>query len=97
MWLGREILAPVNLFQQPPDIKPFSFVLQDGSVSSLESSIRWADGFLLLYSITQRPSFLDVSRLKKLIDQTKQSLGEELMKETCRGSSDSDGRQIPKK
>uniref|UniRef100_A0A8C2Z111 small monomeric GTPase n=1 Tax=Cyclopterus lumpus TaxID=8103 RepID=A0A8C2Z111_CYCLU len=45
-----------------------------GSVASLESSIRWADGFLLLYSITQRLSFLDVPRLKKLIEQTKQSL-----------------------
>uniref|UniRef100_A0A8C9ZK32 small monomeric GTPase n=1 Tax=Sander lucioperca TaxID=283035 RepID=A0A8C9ZK32_SANLU len=41
---------------------------------SLFSSIRWADGFLLLYSITQRLSFLEVPRLKELIDQTKQSL-----------------------
>uniref|UniRef100_A0A3Q1J7Z8 small monomeric GTPase n=1 Tax=Anabas testudineus TaxID=64144 RepID=A0A3Q1J7Z8_ANATE len=44
------------------------------SVASLESSIRWADGFLLLYSITQRFTFLEVPRLKKLIEQTKQSL-----------------------
>uniref|UniRef100_A0A665VM46 small monomeric GTPase n=1 Tax=Echeneis naucrates TaxID=173247 RepID=A0A665VM46_ECHNA len=44
------------------------------SVASLESSIRWADGFLLLYSITQRLSFGEVQQLKKLIDQTKQSL-----------------------
>uniref|UniRef100_A0A3B4VSE5 small monomeric GTPase n=1 Tax=Seriola dumerili TaxID=41447 RepID=A0A3B4VSE5_SERDU len=44
------------------------------SAASLESSIRWADGFLLLYSITQRLTFLEVPRLKKLIDQTKQSL-----------------------
>nr|XP_020456290.1 ras-related and estrogen-regulated growth inhibitor-like [Monopterus albus] len=42
--------------------------------SSLDSSIHWADGFLLLYSITQRCSFQEVPRLKKLIDQTKQSL-----------------------
>ncbi|XP_047432533.1 ras-related and estrogen-regulated growth inhibitor [Mugil cephalus] len=42
--------------------------------SSLESSIRWADGFLLLYSITHRLSFLEVPRIKTLIDQTKQSL-----------------------
>ncbi|XP_037099599.1 ras-related and estrogen-regulated growth inhibitor-like [Syngnathus acus] len=41
---------------------------------SLEASIRWADGFLLLYSITHRQSFLEVSRLKRLIDQTKRSL-----------------------
>lgn len=47
-------------------------------MASLESSIRWADGFLLLYSITQRPSFLEVPQLKRLIDQTKQSLGTEL-------------------
>uniref|UniRef100_A0A3B3TWP5 small monomeric GTPase n=1 Tax=Poecilia latipinna TaxID=48699 RepID=A0A3B3TWP5_9TELE len=42
--------------------------------ASIESSIRWADGFLLLYSITQRSSFLEIPRLKTLIDQTKQSL-----------------------
>lgn len=47
-------------------------------MASLESSIRWADGFLLLYSITQRPSFLEVPQLKRLIDQTKQSLGTQL-------------------
>ncbi|XP_014857040.1 PREDICTED: ras-related and estrogen-regulated growth inhibitor-like isoform X4 [Poecilia mexicana] len=44
------------------------------SEASIESSIRWADGFLLLYSITQRSSFLEIPRLKTLIDQTKQSL-----------------------
>lgn len=53
-------------------------LLQESSVASLESSIRWADGFLLLYSITQRVSFLEVPRLKRLIDQTKHSLGREL-------------------
>ncbi|XP_015242044.1 PREDICTED: ras-related and estrogen-regulated growth inhibitor-like [Cyprinodon variegatus] len=44
------------------------------SVASVEASIRWADGFLLLYSITQRSSFLEIPRLKTLIDKTKQSL-----------------------
>ncbi|XP_043965162.1 ras-related and estrogen-regulated growth inhibitor [Gambusia affinis] len=44
------------------------------SVASIESSIRWADGFLLLYSITQRSGFLEIPRLKTLIDKTKQSL-----------------------
>ncbi|MED6280909.1 hypothetical protein CHARACLAT_015864 [Characodon lateralis] len=44
------------------------------SVPSIESSIRWADGFLLLYSITQRSSFLEIPQLKTLIDKTKQSL-----------------------
>ncbi|XP_061520689.1 ras-related and estrogen-regulated growth inhibitor [Phycodurus eques] len=41
---------------------------------SLKASVCWADGFLLLYSITHRQSFLEVSRLKRLIDQSKQSL-----------------------
>lgn len=49
--------------------------LQENSVASLESSILWADGFLLLYSVTQRISFLEIPGLKKLIDQTKKSLG----------------------
>uniref|UniRef100_A0A087XMU3 small monomeric GTPase n=1 Tax=Poecilia formosa TaxID=48698 RepID=A0A087XMU3_POEFO len=53
---------------------PFKILLQS-SEASIESSIRWADGFLLLYSITQRSSFLEIPRLKTLIDQTKQSLG----------------------
>lgn len=50
-------------------------LLQDNCAASLEASLRWADGFLLLYSVTQRLGFLEVPRLKKLIDQTKQSLG----------------------
>ncbi|XP_030215887.1 ras-like protein 1 isoform X2 [Gadus morhua] len=41
--------------------------------ASVESCIRWADGFLLLYSITQRVSFLEVEPIKKLIDHIKQS------------------------
>lgn len=48
-------------------------------MASLESSILWADGFLLLYSITQRISFLEIPGLKKLIDQTKKSLGKTIM------------------
>ncbi|KAM4537666.1 ras-related and estrogen-regulated growth inhibitor [Fundulus diaphanus] len=44
------------------------------SVACIESSIRWADGFLLLYSITQRSSFQEIPRLKTLIDKTKQSI-----------------------
>lgn len=49
-------------------------VLQDGFPASLESYICWADGFLLLYSITQRLTFTEVPRLKALIDKTKHSL-----------------------
>lgn len=51
------------------------YFLQERSAEALEASIRWADGFLLLYSITQRLTFLDVPRLKKLVESTKQSLG----------------------
>lgn len=52
---------------------------QENSVALLESSILWADGFLLLYSITQRLSFLEIPRLKRLIDQTKKSLGKTII------------------
>ncbi|CAM9555375.1 ras-related and estrogen-regulated growth inhibitor-like isoform X2 [Lampetra fluviatilis] len=41
----------------------------------LEHSIRWGDGFVLLYSVTDRGSFQAVSRLKRLIDHVKQALG----------------------
>ncbi|XP_071320341.1 ras-related and estrogen-regulated growth inhibitor isoform X2 [Trachinotus anak] len=60
--------------QEAVDLEILDVACKESSVASLESSIRWADGFLLLYSITQRLSFLEVPRLKKLIDQTKQSL-----------------------
>ena len=43
---------------------------------SLESSIKWGDGFLIMYSITDRSSFESVSHLKRLIDHVKQTLGE---------------------
>ncbi|XP_029369413.1 ras-related and estrogen-regulated growth inhibitor [Echeneis naucrates] len=60
--------------QEAVEIEILDIACKESSVASLESSIRWADGFLLLYSITQRLSFGEVQQLKKLIDQTKQSL-----------------------
>ncbi|XP_029931015.1 ras-related and estrogen-regulated growth inhibitor [Myripristis murdjan] len=60
--------------QEIVDLEILDTAPKDTSLASLESSIRWADGFLLLYSITQRLSFLEVPQFKKLIDQTKQSL-----------------------
>ncbi|XP_062236857.1 ras-related and estrogen-regulated growth inhibitor [Platichthys flesus] len=60
--------------QETVDLEILDVACKDSTVASLESSIRWADGFLLLYSITQRLGFLEVPRLKKLIEQTKQSL-----------------------
>lgn len=72
MFLYESVFSPHGFFMR-------YYLLQESSVASLESSIRWADGFLLLYSITHRLSFLEVPQLKKLIDQTKQSLGRELI------------------
>ncbi|KAF3857173.1 hypothetical protein F7725_009032 [Dissostichus mawsoni] len=60
--------------QEAVDLEILDLACKDNCAASLEASLRWADGFLLLYSITQRLSFLEVPRLKKLIDQTKQSL-----------------------
>ncbi|XP_039998022.1 ras-related and estrogen-regulated growth inhibitor isoform X2 [Xiphias gladius] len=60
--------------QESVELEILDIACKESSVASLQSSIRWADGFLLLYSITQRLSFLEVPRLKKLIDQTKQNL-----------------------
>lgn len=60
--------------------------LQETSVASLESSILWADGFLLLYSITQRISFLEIPGLKRLIDQTKKGLGKTRTHDLSKGS-----------
>ncbi|XP_030622770.1 ras-related and estrogen-regulated growth inhibitor [Chanos chanos] len=45
------------------------------AATSLESSIKWGDGFLIMYSVTDRGSFEAVSRLKRLIDHVKQTLG----------------------
>ncbi|XP_026878995.2 ras-related and estrogen-regulated growth inhibitor isoform X2 [Electrophorus electricus] len=44
------------------------------AASSLESSIKWGDGFLIVYSVTDHSSFEAVSRLKRLIDHVKQTL-----------------------
>ncbi|XP_077408567.1 ras-related and estrogen-regulated growth inhibitor [Vanacampus margaritifer] len=60
--------------QEAVDLEILDTASKESCALSLEASIRWADGFLLLYSITHRQSFLEVSRLKGLIDQTKQSL-----------------------
>uniref|UniRef100_A0AAY4B2A5 small monomeric GTPase n=2 Tax=Denticeps clupeoides TaxID=299321 RepID=A0AAY4B2A5_9TELE len=43
--------------------------------NSLESAIKWGDGFLIVYSVTDRSSFECVPRLKRLIDHVKQALG----------------------
>ncbi|MBN3303725.1 ras-related and estrogen-regulated growth inhibitor [Amia ocellicauda] len=45
------------------------------AANSLETSIKWGDGFLIMYSVTDRGSFEAVSRLKRLIDHVKQTLG----------------------
>ncbi|XP_077582565.1 ras-related and estrogen-regulated growth inhibitor [Stigmatopora nigra] len=60
--------------QEAVDLEILDTAGQESCPPSLEASIRWADGFLLLYSITHRQSFLEVARLKRLIDQTKQNL-----------------------
>ncbi|XP_019733949.1 ras-related and estrogen-regulated growth inhibitor isoform X2 [Hippocampus comes] len=60
--------------QEAVDLEILDTASEGSCAPSLEASIRWADGFLLLYSITHRQSFLEVSRLKRLIDQTKESL-----------------------
>uniref|UniRef100_H2LND3 small monomeric GTPase n=1 Tax=Oryzias latipes TaxID=8090 RepID=H2LND3_ORYLA len=56
------------------DLEILDLPCKDGVPASLESYICWADGFLLLYSITQRLTFTEVPRLKALIDKTKHSL-----------------------
>uniref|UniRef100_A0A3P9MB86 small monomeric GTPase n=1 Tax=Oryzias latipes TaxID=8090 RepID=A0A3P9MB86_ORYLA len=56
------------------DLEILDLPCKDGFPASLESYICWADGFLLLYSITQRLTFTEVPRLKALIDKTKHSL-----------------------
>ncbi|XP_024864818.1 ras-related and estrogen-regulated growth inhibitor [Kryptolebias marmoratus] len=60
--------------QEAIEMEILDLPFKESSVASLESSIRWADGFLLMYSITQRRSFLEIPRLKALIDKTKRSL-----------------------
>ncbi|XP_054642682.1 ras-related and estrogen-regulated growth inhibitor isoform X3 [Dunckerocampus dactyliophorus] len=60
--------------QEAVDLEILDTACKESCASSLEAYIRWADGFLLLYTITHRHSFLEVQHLKRLIDQTKQSL-----------------------
>ncbi|KAM8872390.1 ras-related and estrogen-regulated growth inhibitor [Synchiropus picturatus] len=72
----KEVIYRCNKLvdQDSVDVEILDLASKDSRPPSLESSIRWADGFLLLYSITHRASFVEVTPVKKLIDQTKQSL-----------------------
>ncbi|XP_046446068.1 ras-like protein 1 [Daphnia pulex] len=45
--------------------------LEDGSQSDLEAKIRWADAFVLLYSVTDKCSFDECCRLRFLIGYNK--------------------------
>ncbi|KAL2088765.1 hypothetical protein ACEWY4_015664 [Coilia grayii] len=49
--------------------------LESQVANPMESSIRWGDGFLIIYSVTDRSSFESVLRLKRLIDHVKRTLG----------------------
>ncbi|XP_019638118.1 PREDICTED: ras-related and estrogen-regulated growth inhibitor-like [Branchiostoma belcheri] len=42
---------------------------------SLDASIKWGDGFIIMYSVTDRESFSAVKRIKRLIDAAKETLG----------------------
>ncbi|KAF6725323.1 Ras-related and estrogen-regulated growth inhibitor [Oryzias melastigma] len=63
-----------TLDHEDVDLEILDLPSKESLPASLESSICWADGFLLLYSITQRLTFMEVPRLKALIDKTKHSL-----------------------
>jgi len=45
--------------------------LEDGTQSDLEDQIRWADAFILMYSVTDKCSFDECCRLKFLIGYNK--------------------------
>uniref|UniRef100_A0A8C6PUD4 small monomeric GTPase n=1 Tax=Nothobranchius furzeri TaxID=105023 RepID=A0A8C6PUD4_NOTFU len=61
--------------QEAVELEILDLPFKESSAASLESSICWADGFLLVYSITQRFSFTEIPRLKTFIDKTKHGLG----------------------
>lgn len=44
---------------------------QESDNANLESNIRWADAFILMYSVTDKCSFDEVNRLKFLINYNK--------------------------
>ncbi len=49
----------------------------------MESSIKWGDGFLIMYSVTDRSSFEAVSHLKRLIGHVKPTLGKAKTRSDC--------------
>ncbi|XP_063044592.1 ras-related and estrogen-regulated growth inhibitor isoform X2 [Engraulis encrasicolus] len=61
--IDLEILDTVNKLEESQVPNP------------MESSIKWGDGFLIMYSVTDRKSFELVSRLKRLIDHVKPTSG----------------------
>lgn len=46
-------------------------VWQESDSANLESNIRWADAFILMYSVTDKCSFDECNRLKFLINYNK--------------------------
>jgi hypothetical protein len=47
------------------------FVLQESECLTLEANIRWAEAFILMYSVTDKCSFDECNRLKFLINYNK--------------------------
>ncbi|XP_023672873.1 ras-related and estrogen-regulated growth inhibitor isoform X2 [Paramormyrops kingsleyae] len=45
------------------------------TAGTLESYIKWGDGFLIMYSVTDRSTFQCISNLKRQIDHFKQTFG----------------------
>lgn len=77
--VSRSLLNDNSTFVVPPHISCYlSLSLQESvgsAATSLESSIKWGDSFLIMYSITDRSRFESVSHLKRIIDLVKQTLG----------------------
>lgn len=61
-------LSRVSTF---PISNQLSFNIQDGSQSELEAKIKWADAFVLMYSVTDKCSFDECCRLRFLIGYNK--------------------------
>lgn len=49
----------------------FIFQENESLINALETNIRWAEAFILMYSVTDKCSFEEVNRLKFLINYNK--------------------------
>lgn len=68
---GQLVMMQMNQLSNDNVTIFFSLKENEALVNKLEEHIRWAEAFILMYSVTDKCSFEEVNRLKFLINHNK--------------------------